>query len=350
MSAALQQVSVDAWKSARALPFDHIPAIDMAAFLDGSDRQGVADRIGQACREVGFLYLTNHGIAAGLVDAAMAEARRFFALPDARKMAIHIAKSPAHRGYFPYFGENNDPKNARDLKEGFDIARDVAADDPRVLAGKPLHGPNVWPEDVPGFRETIETYYAALTRLAGQLMEAFALSLHLPQAYFHAMLDEAMGALRLLHYPPQPPAAEAGVVGTGSHTDYGCLTILAQDAVGGLQVRNSAGEWVAAPPVPGAFVVNIGDQMARWTNGFFASTFHRVANLSGQARYSIPCFVGANPDTVIQALPSCTGPNNPPKFEPVVAGEYVSTLIYHQFYDNHAPHPIKSGHLGGAHP
>lgn len=233
MSQALQQVSVDAWKTARLLPFDHIPAIDMAALLDGSDRQGVADRIGKACREVGFLYLTNHGIPASLVDAAMDQARRFFALPDERKMRIHIAKSPAHRGYFPFFGENNDPKNARDLKEGFDLARDIAADDFRVRAGKPLHGPNVWPDDLPGFRETIESYYAALTTLAGKLMEAFALSLHLPQAYFQPMLDEAMGALRLLHYPPQPAATDTGVVGTGSHTDYGCLTILAQDAVAG---------------------------------------------------------------------------------------------------------------------
>ena len=323
MSHAAQQISVDGWTAARALPFDHIPAIDMAAFRDGSDRQGVADRIGAACRGVGFLYLTNHGIPPALVDAAMDQARRFFALPDGRKMAIHIAKSPAHRGYFPFFGENNDPKNSRDLKEGFDLARDIAASDPRVLAGKPLHGPNVWPADLPGFRETIETYYAALTRLAGELMEAFALSLQLPQTYFHPMLDEAMGALRLLHYPPQPPAADADVVGTGSHTDYGCLTILAQDSVGGLQVRNSAGEWVAAPPVPGAFVVNIGDQMARWTNDVFAATHHRVINTSGRERYSMPFFFEPNYDALIRCLDTCRSPEHPAKYADVVAGEYL---------------------------
>ena len=323
MSQALHPASVDTWKSARLLPFDHIPAIDMAGFLDGSDRRGVADRIGKACREVGFLYLTNHGIPSTLVDGAMAEARRFFALPDARKMAIHIAKSPAHRGYFPFFGENNDPQNARDLKEGFDLARDLPADDPRVRAGKPLHGPNVWPHGLPGFRETIETYYAALMRLAGQLMEAFALSLDLPQSYFHPMLDEAMGALRLLHYPPQPPVAESGIVGTGSHTDYGCLTILAQDEVGGLQVRNSAGEWVAAPPVPGAFVVNIGDQMARWTNDVFAATLHRVINTSGRERYSMPFFFEPNYDALIRCLDTCRSPGHPAKYADVVAGEYL---------------------------
>jgi len=323
MSHAVQQAPVDTWRTARTLAFDHIPAIDMAAFLDGTDRQGVADKIGWACRNVGFLYLTNHGIPARLVDAAMDEARRFFALPDARKLAIHISKSPAHRGYFPFFGENNDPKNARDLKEGFDLARDLPADDVRVLAKKPLHGPNVWPDDLPGFRETIEEYYAALTRLAGQLMEAFALSLHLPQSYFHAMLDEAMGALRLLHYPPQPPISDDRVVGTGSHTDYGCLTILAQDAVGGLQVQNAAKEWVAAPPLPGAFVVNIGDQMARWTNDVFAATHHRVINTSGRERYSMPFFFEPNFDAVIRCLDTCKSAEHPAKYADVVAGEYL---------------------------
>ncbi len=323
MSQAVQQAPVDAWRTARSLPFDRIPAIDMAAFLDGSDLQGVADRIGAACRNVGFLYLVNHGIPADLVDAAMNEARRFFALPVERKLRIDIARSPAHRGYFPFFAENNDPKNARDLKEGFDIARDLPPDDLSVRAGKPLHGPNVWPADLPGFREVIEDYYAALTKLAGQLMEAFALSLHLPQKYFRPMLDEAMGALRLLHYPPQPPAADANVVGTGSHTDYGCLTILAQDTVGGLQVRNSAGEWVAAPPVPGAFVVNIGDQMARWTNDVFAATHHRVINTSGRERYSMPFFFEPNYDAVISCLDTCRSAEHPAKYADVVAGEYL---------------------------
>jgi isopenicillin N synthase-like dioxygenase len=331
MSQSVAPSMLQSWRMTQSLDFDRIPVIDMAAFLDGSDRQGVADRIGQACRNVGFLYLTNHGIPAALVDAAMAQSRRFFALPDARKMAIHIARSPAHRGYFPFFGENNDPKNARDLKEGFDLARDLPADDPRVLAGKALHGPNVWPADLPGFRETIEQYYAALMALAGQLMQAFALSLHLPQSYFEPMLDEAMGALRLLHYPPQPATDDASIVGTGSHTDYGCLTILAQDAVGGLQVQNAARQWVAAPPVPGAFVVNIGDQMARWTNDVFAATHHRVINTSGRERYSMPFFFEPNFDAVISCLETCRAPGHPAKYDDVVAGEYLVSRFNETF-------------------
>ena len=311
------------WRTARATPFDAIPLIDMASFLDGTDPDGVAARLGEACRTSGFLYLVNHGIPTALVDAAMAEAKRFFALPDERKMAVHIAKSAAHRGYFPLFAENTDPTQHADLKEGFDLARDLPPDDPDVLRGKPLHGSNAWPDGLPGFRATIEAYYAALLRLAGQLMEAFALSLGLPRAYFLPMTDAPMAALRLLHYPPQASATMDNAVGCGAHTDYGCVTILAQDANGGLQVQNAAGEWVAAPPVPGAFVVNLGDQMARWTNDVFAATPHRVINLSGRERYSMPFFFEPNYDAVIRCLDTCRSAEDPPKYADVVAGEYL---------------------------
>jgi isopenicillin N synthase-like dioxygenase len=311
------------WRQARAIDFGAIPMIDMAPFLDGSDRPGVAQRIGDACRGIGFLYLSNHGIAPGLIDAAMTEARRFFALPTERKMALHIGKSRAHRGYFPLFEENTDPTQHADFKEGFDLARDLPETHPDVRAAKPLHGPNVWPDDLPGFRATIEEYYAALMRLAGHLMAAFALSLDLPQGYFRPMIDQAMGALRLLHYPPQAATVVDNAVGCGAHTDYGCLTILAQDANGGLQVQNRAGEWIAAPPVPGAFVVNLGDQMARWTNDVFAATPHRVINLSGRERYSMPFFFEPNYDAVISCLETCRSPADPPKYADVVAGEYL---------------------------
>jgi len=127
----------------------------------------------------------------------------------------------------------------------------------------------------------------------------------------------------------------------GAHTDHECFTILAQDSVPALQVRNRRGQWIDAPPIRGAFVVNIGDLMARWTNGAFASTFHRVYNASGRARYSIPTFVGANADTVIRVLPSCVSDENPPKYEPIVAGEYVTQLIYHNIHGHTAPHPAK---------
>ncbi len=323
MPATDRKAALAEWRRARQIPFHAIPMIDMGPFLDGTDRPGVAQRIGAACRTVGFLYLVDHGIPKSLIDAAMDEARRFFALPLERKLDLHINKSLAHRGYFPLFEENTDPAQHADLKEGFDLARDLRPNHPAVLAGKPLHGPNVWPDDLPGFRETIERYYAAMTRLAETLMEAFALSLGLDVGHFRPMLDQAMGALRLLHYPPQAATAADNAVGCGAHTDYGCLTILAQDANGGLQVQNTAGEWIGAPPVPGAFVVNLGDQMARWTNDVFAATPHRVINTSGNERYSMPFFYEPNYDALICCLDTCRSADDPPKYADVVAGEYL---------------------------
>jgi len=318
-----RQAALAQWRRARQIPFDAIPMIDMGAFLDGSDRRGVAQKIGAACRSVGFLYLTNHGIPTELIDAAMAQTRRFFALPLDRKLEIHIDKSRAHRGYFPLFEENTDPGEHADFKEGFDLARDLPPGHPDVTADKPLHGPNLWPDDLPDFRATIESYYAELMRLAERLMEAFALSLDLEEDFFHGMIDQAMGALRLLHYPPQAATVIDNAVGCGAHTDYGCLTILAQDSNGGLQVQNTVGEWIAAPPVPGAFVVNLGDQMARWTNDVFAATPHRVINLSGRERYSMPFFYEPNYDALIRCLDTCRSTDDPPKYAEVVAGEYL---------------------------
>lgn len=323
MSMGKRQSALAEWRRAREIPFHAIPLIDMGPFIDGSDRAGVAERIGAACRNAGFLYLVNHGIPVSLIDGAMAEARRFFALPAELKLALHINKSRAHRGYFPLFEENTDPTQHADFKEGFDLARDLSPSDPDVVRGKPLHGPNVWPADLPGFRATIESYYAALTRLSETLMEAFALSLDLEAGYFRSMIDQAMGALRLLHYPPQAATDVNNAVGCGAHTDYGCLTILAQDANGGLQVQNTQGEWIAAPPIPGAFVINLGDQMARWTNDVFAATPHRVINLSGRERYSMPFFYEPNYDAVIRCLETCRSPEDPPKYADVVAGDYL---------------------------
>ncbi len=323
----LAEPDLATWRSANAIASEAIPAIDLGPFLDGSDKAGVARQIGAACRGSGFLYLRNHGVPAALVEAVMAEAQRFFALPDEQKMAIHIAHSPCHRGYFPTFAENTDPTQHADLKEGFDIGLDLPPDAPQSQRAKPLHGANQWPDAVPGFRDTVEAYYAAMLTLADRLMEAMALSLGLEPDYFRPMIDQPLAGLRLLHYPPQAGAPMPNAVGCGAHTDYGCLTILAQDGVGGLQVRNADGDWVMAPPMPGAFIVNLGDQMARWTNDQFAATPHRVINLSGRERYSIPFFFDPNYDAVISCLATCLAPGETPKYPDVVAGDYLMSRL-----------------------
>jgi len=308
---------------ARKVPFTKVPRVDIGPFRDGSGKSAVAEAVGRACRDVGFFYIVNHGVPPDLVDATFAEAARFFALDAGRKNAVSMAASPNHRGYYGLFEENTDPTKTGDLKEGFDIALELDAGDADVRAGKPLHGPNQWPAGLPGFRPTLERYYAEMRTLAETLMCVFAHALALPEDFFDDKVDKPLAQLRLLHYPPQAGHIEEDTLGCGAHTDYGCLTILAQDSVGGLQLRNSAGRWIAAPPIPGGFVVNIGDQLARWTNDVFAATVHRVINTSGRERYSLPFFFDPNYDAWIECLPSCRDADHPPKFPPVRAGEYL---------------------------
>ncbi|NIA69277.1 isopenicillin N synthase family oxygenase [Pelagibius litoralis] len=321
----------DSLKGAR-IALEEIPVIDFADFLTGdlAQRRAVARRIGTACRDIGFFYLVNHGIAPALMTRTFAEAKRFFDQPLDAKMSIDIEKSPCHRGYFKMGGENLDPKKqkeAGDLKEGVKIGRDLAADHPMVQAGLPLHGPNLWPQNLPGWQGAMQSYFDALSGLGRQIMHAFALSLDLDECHFDRDLSDPMATLGPLHYPPQRGAITEAQIGAGAHTDFGCLTILAQDMNGGLQVRNAAGVWIDAPPLSGAFVINIGDMMARWTNDLFASTQHRVVNVSGAERYSIPFFFDPNFQARVEALPSCSGPDRPAKFAPTTSGQHLLDMI-----------------------
>ena len=324
----------------KRLPFKAVPIIEFRDFLTGADRENVVRDMATACRDVGFFYLHGHGLADELLQAAFAQTRAFFALPEAEKLDLHIRHSPIHRGYFPLFEENTDPTLTADLKEGFDMARDLAADSPEVLSGLPLHGPNVWPKrrDLPDFRPTMERYFAALCELARSLLRCIALGLALPETWFDDKIDRPLAQLRLLHYPPQTGHVSSRTLGCGAHSDYGCLTLLAQDENGGLQLQNTAGEWVDAVPIPGTFVVNIGDQMARWTNDHYPATRHRVINTTGRERYSMPFFFDPNYEARVACLPSCLAPGERPRHTPVVAGEYLlsrynDTFAYRQGAD-----------------
>lgn len=331
---------------AARVPLEQIPVIDFAPFLHGSaaDRKAVARKIGEACRNIGFFYLINHGVPPALTEQTFAEARRFFALPLEKKREIAIEKSPCHRGYFGLGGENLDPKKQRyagDLKEGIKIGRDLAADHPLVRAGTPLHGPDQWPANLPGWREVMQDSYDALVRLGRELMHAFALALELPEHHFDRWLTGPMATLGPLHYPPHEGRISESRLGAGAHTDFGCLTILAQDPVGGLQVRNSAGEWIDAPYVAGSFVVNIGDMMERWTNGIFSSTVHRVINSSGKDRYSLPFFFDPDFNADLTCLQTCWGPDRPARYPPTTGGQHLLDMInatfdYHRDKDNKA--------------
>jgi isopenicillin N synthase-like dioxygenase len=318
------------------VPLEEVPVIDFGPFLAGSaaERKRVALEIGRACRDIGFFYVVDHGVPLALIERVFAEARRFFALPPERKAEIAIEKSPCHRGWFALGGENLDPakqKETGDYKEGIKIGRDLPPDHPLVKAGLPLHGPNQWPSGLPGWKETMQEGYGALSRLGREIMHAFALALELSEAHFDRWLTGPMATLGPLHYPPQSGRITEARIGAGAHTDFGCLTILAQDPVGGLQVRNSAKRWIDAPYVPGSFVVNIGDMMERWTNGLFASTQHRVINTSGKDRYSLPFFFDPDFNADLTVLETCTGPGNPPRYPPTTGGQHLLDRIDETF-------------------
>jgi len=305
--------------------FSQIPVIDIGRLRSPhlSDRKHVAAEIRHASHEVGFFYITNHGIPDDAIAATFDQAKRFFDQPLAVKNAVSIARSSISRGY-EAIGEQALDQNP-DLKEGFYIGVDRGADDPLVQAGTPNHGANQW-VDLPGWREHLEAYFAMMLALSAQLTRAIALSLNLDEHYFDALIDNSMSVLRLLHYPPHPPDAMANQLGCGAHTDWGCITILLQDEVGGLEVCNASGEWIQAKPIPGTFVINLGDMMARWTNDYYQSTPHRVINRSGSERYSIPFFFDPNYHAVVSCLPTCQSPEQPPKYAPIPAGEHIMEM------------------------
>lgn len=298
-------------------PFDRIPVVDIGPLLDGSDKAGVAREIRWALTHVGFLYIRNHGVAAGLVDAVFDETRAFFDLPLEEKMALHIRHSGrALRGYIELFGENTDPANTKDLKEAFDIGPERPGD-PR-----PFFGANPWPPSRPRLGEVVGGYHDRMRALSMALLRGVALSLDLDEGYFDALMRDPISIQRLQHYPPQTGRIDPSVIGIGAHTDYGSLTVLAQDAIGGLQVMNRDGRWIEAPPIDGTFIVNIGDLIQRLTNDLYLANLHRVVNTSGRERYSIPFFIDADYDARLAPVATCVAPDNPCRYDPIVCGDH----------------------------
>lgn len=275
-----------------------LPVIDVAALVRGEGGAEAAAEIGRACRELGFFYATGHGIGADTLAALDAASRRFFALPEARKMEIAMARGGrAWRGYFPVGGELTSGKP--DRKQGLYFGEELGDDDPRVRARLPLHGANLFSDEVPELKPAVLAYMAEATRAAHAILEGVALSLELDAQYFRRTYTAQPTLLfRVFEYP----AGDDADWGVGEHTDYGLLTLLAQDAHGGLQVRTPQG-WIEAPPIPGALVCNIGDMLDRLTGGLYKSTPHRVRNVSGKSRLSFPFFFDPGWDAEIVPLP-----------------------------------------------
>ncbi|TBW37354.1 isopenicillin N synthase family oxygenase [Siculibacillus lacustris] len=305
-----------------------LPVIDLSDLTAAAPGalERVAAAIGRAAREVGFFWVTGHGVSPAVSAAAFAASEAFFALPRAQKAALAIDRVGANRGYVGEGAESLDPSRPPDLKEAFNIGFDLPEGDPERFDAAGQRGVNAWPE-LAGFRPAVEAYFAAVLALGRRLHRAIALDLGADPEFFADKLDRPMATLRLLHYPPRPAAMAPGRLGAGAHTDYGNLTLLATDAVGGLEVRRRDGVWVAAPPMPGAFVVNIGDCLMRWSNDVYVSTPHRVVNPEGRERWSIAFFLDPNPEAVVTALPGCVAPGEAPRHPPITAAAHLAARL-----------------------
>ncbi len=260
----------------------------------------VAEQIQAACQDRGFFYVTGHGVPASLLAELADLSAEFFSLPLADKQEIAMEHGGrAWRGYFPVGAELTSGRP--DLKEGLYFGTELPDDDARVLAGLPLHGRNLFPRQVPRLRPVVLAYLDALTAAGQAVLAGVALSLGLDASYFAAGYTADPTVLfRIFHYPPSPPQDDGW--GVGEHTDYGLVTLLAQDDSGGLQVAAPEG-WIDAPPIPGTLVCNIGDMLDRLTGGWYRSTPHRVRNLSGHGRLSFPFFLDPAFGAEVPALP-----------------------------------------------
>ena len=304
----------------RMADMSEIPVID----LGSDDLKATAAKVRDACKNSAFFYIANHGVPSSVHDNAFKVAKDFFALSLEEKMKIY--KSEYHRGYLP-LGTTQYPGQKKDLKASFDFGVDLPLDDPDVLAGLPMHGPNQWP-DIPGFREALESYSAGIRAAGMKLMKLLAISLDLDEEYFAKYYVKPTITTRVIHYPKPEEGHDADFgIGALTHTDYGHITILAQDPAGGLEIQLPSGEWISAPYIDDTFVVNLGDLMARWSNDVYRSNPHRVVNRLGRDRMSIPTFLNPTYHAAVECIHTCTSPENPPKYEPVKAGEYVTNKI-----------------------
>jgi isopenicillin N synthase-like dioxygenase len=305
-----------------------VPVIDFSRIYSPNlaDRRAVAAEIRQACLKNGFFYIKSSGVSTDVVEAVLAAGRQFFALPETVKNTVSKKNSRAGRGYEALRAQRLEAGAQPDLKEDFVMGTHVPADDPRVVAGWPQHGPNLWPDNMPDWRAALEAYHRSMIGLARRIMAAIALSLDVDEDYFDDALEDSIATVRMLHYPPQDPSAGPDARGAGAHTDWGAITILLQDNVGGLQIYDGEDRWIDATPVPGAFIVNLGDLMPRWTNGLYRSTRHRVINKSGRERYSVAFFFDGRGDYVSECIPTCLSPGEVPKYAPLSVNEHLAEM------------------------
>ncbi|MBX6387992.1 MAG: isopenicillin N synthase family oxygenase [Frankia sp.] len=316
-----------------------VPVVDIGGWRDGglARRREIVRAVDDACRRIGFLEIVGHGISPAVREAALAELDAFWALPLAAKRRYMPADVMTNRGYCPPKAESLAYSLGVDASPDTFEAFNIGPDD--WPAGDPVYererdgvfAANLWPAEVPGLRPALTAYFAAVAALARQLTAVFAVALDLPEEYFAPFTDHSTDTLRALNYctAPRGDGEDAEPARMGAHTDYGILTVLYGDRVPGLEIVGPDGDWVPVLPGPGSLLVNLGDLLAQWTNDRWASTVHRVVLPVPRAgeparRRSIAFFHDGNYDALIECLPTCTSPDDPPRYPPVVAGEHLA--------------------------
>ncbi|SLN42046.1 isopenicillin N synthase family dioxygenase [Roseisalinus antarcticus] len=312
------------YDKAKDISANEIPVIDLHRLRHGMlrDRQAVADKIAEACRTVGFFYISGHGIAQSLIDDAFGANKAFFDQPFEKRMESAATKD-WWRGYVPTKQQGEGGAVGGSIQT-YRFMLDLPEDDPDVVMRKPMHLPNRWVDHLPGFNDTMQTYMAEMEVLSALLRRAFALGLGLPEGWFDPFYRRPLIQQSLLFYPKPPSQREEDFqIGAGEHRDTGAFTILMQDDAGGLEVGHLEQEWVAARPIKGTYVINIGDMMMRWTNGRFISTMHRVVNRSVKDRYSMPYFANPDYDSIISPVPCLVEPGTTNAYPPLHFGQFM---------------------------
>ncbi|MBV6656373.1 MAG: isopenicillin N synthase family oxygenase [Devosiaceae bacterium] len=307
-------------------PAKEVPLIDLGPAFSGDPegKKAVVWEIHKACVDPGFFYIKNHGVSQETMDNQLKLAAQFFDLPLEEKLELDSIKEASTRGYEKMAAQTLDEGSPPDLKEGFMSSVDADENHRYTKLNVPGTGRNQWPASFPEFKPQYEAYAEEVLAMGRKLAGLVALSLELPEDYFSAGLEEPLHYCRILKYPPMPADAAPNQLGAGAHTDWGLLTLLLQDDIGGLEVRSSDGEWIAAPPIPGTYIINLGEMFPVITNDLYKATMHRVLNNhSDKTRYSCPTFCDPEYSYKVECAPTCMPENGEPKYPPMTAGEHL---------------------------
>ena len=314
--------------------FKRIPIIDISPLVNNEKDQVLikktASQMKDACKDVGFFYIKNHHISNTHIKSLLKVVKSFFNLSLEEKMKIHIDKSNIFRGYTPLGGELTNGKY--DWHECVDFGPN--SNNLRKGNIKKLIGPNQWPKNQNSFKKILNEHSALMNELGKRITEGLSISLGLPKNYFWPFMNESHNYMRISKYPPilnyQNKVSGDGI---GSHIDYGFLTILLQDKVQGLEIKDSDGQWFKAPIIPGTFLINIGHMIQRWTNDYYRATVHRVVSSPNKTRLSVPFFFEPNYDTVIEPIEKFCTNSNPTRYSPLHFGNYLEKTFKTSYSD-----------------